>query len=287
MTGFARISGDTPQAHWIWELKSVNHRYLEPALRLPEACKALEAETRKLLGQYLKRGKLDISLRYQINNTDNRSLKLNRALLQQLRETEREVLDIIHAGHAMNVIDFLQWPGVLQESEIDLSGDQEPVLGWLEQALQQLVANRQQEGHAIELMLLERLDAMQALSVQLRQCRPQLIQSLRQKLEKLLQQHLDKQVSVDPARLEQELVLLAQKLDVDEEMDRLDAHLQEVRDVLQRAEPVGRRLDFLMQELNREANTLSSKSQDIETTRIAVDMKVLIEQMREQIQNIE
>lgn len=287
MTGFSRVNREGQLAQWSWELRSVNHRYLETSLRLPEACKALEAEVRKRAGAVLKRGKVEISLRYHLHQNDSSPLQLNRPLLEQLRKTEREVLDIVHAGHAMNVIDYLKWPGVLLQDDVDLSDDFSMLMELLDEALQALLNTRQSEGAALQKMIEERLDAMHKQHQRLCECRPQLLQGVRSKLDTALNNHLGENIELDPGRLEQELVILAQKLDVDEELDRLQAHINEVRKVLKRDEAIGRRLDFLMQELNREANTLSSKSQDIETTQIAVDMKVLIEQMREQVQNIE
>ena len=288
MTAFSREQQSNSSGDIIWEIKSVNHRYLEPGFKLPDDFKLLEPEVRQQLGRYLKRGKIDINLRYKLNKKTQTSIQLNAELVKNLRKVEQEVLTIVHEGHSLAVADILRWPGVVDEMDKDFKPLQELALSSLPAALQQLVDSREREGKALHEMIASRCQQVTEIVKQLQQRRPQVLEGMRKKWETQLNDKLANwSESADSGRLEQELVMLAQKLDVEEELDRLIAHVAEVEQVLDRDEAVGRRLDFLMQELNREANTLSSKSQDTETTRLAVDLKVLIEQMREQVQNIE
>jgi len=288
MTAFARVQGSNDSGEIVWEIKSVNHRYLEPGFKLPEDFKLLEPDIRQRIGGYIKRGKLEISLRYKLNQQAQTAIQLNEEMVRSLRLVERAVLTIVHEGNTLSVADILQWPGVVQEADKDFRPLQQLALGCLDEALQQLVANRQREGAALHEMIASRCAQVSEIVKKLQQRRPEVLDAMRQKWLSQLQDKLaDWKEKGNPDRLEQELLMLAQKLDVEEELDRLVAHVNEIEQVLQRDEPVGRRLDFLMQELNREANTLSSKSQDTQTTRLAVDLKVLIEQMREQVQNIE
>jgi len=288
MTAFARVQQGNDSGEIVWEIKSVNHRYLEPMFKLPDDFKVLEPDIRKQLTQHLKRGKVDISLRYKIYKSVPSSIQLNAELVKNLRQVEQQVLKIVHEGHSLSVSDILRWPGVVEESELDFKALHEVALDALGQALQQLVDNRVREGESLKEMIATRCTQAAEIVQQVQQRRATVIEAMRQKWSDQLNDKLAQwSESADAGRLEQELVILAQKLDVEEELDRLLAHIKEVGQVLQWDEPVGRRLDFLMQELNREANTLSSKSQDTETTRLAVDLKVLIEQMREQVQNIE
>ena len=288
MTAFARVQETCDAGSLTWEIRSVNHRYLEPGLKLPEDFKSLEPEIRKLLSQYLERGKIDIGLRYKLDNASLGKIGLNEDIVLRLRQVEQEVLNIVHEGSKLSVADILGWPGVIADTENDMSPLISIALESLEKTLQQLVETRETEGSALAKMIGSRCTQVSKIVSQLREHRPQMLASMREKWETNLNEKL-KQWSegVDTGRLEQELVILAQKLDVDEELDRIDTHITEVKKVLKRKEAVGRRLDFLMQELNREANTLGSKSQDSQTTQWSVDLKVLIEQMREQVQNIE
>jgi uncharacterized protein (TIGR00255 family) len=288
MTAFARVQETCDAGTLTWELRSVNHRYLEPGLKLPEDFKALEPEIRKLISQYLKRGKIDLGLRYKLNQTNEGEVRLNEEILHRLRQVEQEVLSIVHEGKKLSVAEILSWPGVITESENDLSPLISLALPSLENALKQLVKSRETEGKALQQMISSRCQQIADIVQQLRAHRPTMMSAMREKWENNLNDKLKTwSESAGNNRLEQELVILAQKLDVDEELDRIDTHIKEVGKVLKRKEAVGRRLDFLMQELNREANTLGSKSQDSQTTQWSVDLKVLIEQMREQIQNIE
>ena len=288
MTAFARIQQSNEAGAITWELRSVNHRYLEPGLKLPDDFKQLEPEVRKLLGQYLTRGKIDLSLRYKIDAQKQGKIAVNKPIVQNLREVEQQVLNIVHEGSKLSVSDILAWPGVISEVECDLSELHQLALTCLEAALGQLQESRETEGAALEEMIRSRCQRVSDIVAEVRKHRPEIVAALRARWEAALDEKLAQwRESANENRLEQELVMLAQKLDVEEELDRLDTHVAEVLKVLERDEAVGRRLDFLMQELNREANTLGSKSQDGVTTQQAVDLKVLIEQMREQVQNIE
>jgi len=288
MTAFARVQETCDAGTLTWELRSVNHRYLEPGLKLPEDFKTLEPEIRKLISQYLKRGKIDLGLRYKLNQANEGEVRLNEEILHRLRQVEQEVLSIVHEGKKLSVAEILSWPGVIAESENDLSPLVSLALSSLENALKQLVKSRKTEGKALQQMISSRCQQIDDIVEQLRAHRPTMMSAMREKWESNLNDKLKTwSEGAGNNRLEQELVILAQKLDVDEELDRIDTHIKEVGKVLKRKEAVGRRLDFLMQELNREVNTLGSKSQDSQTTQWSVDLKVLIEQMREQIQNIE
>jgi uncharacterized protein (TIGR00255 family) len=288
MTAFARVQETCDAGVLTWEIRSVNHRYLELGIKLPEDFKSLEPEIRKMTSKYLMRGKIDLGLRYKLNQVLGGDIRLNEELVRKLRQIEQDVLNIVHEGSKLSVSDILGWPGVIAETEKDLSPLVSLALSSLESALGQLTETRETEGLALQQMIASRCTQISDIVQQLRTHRPAMMAALRGKWEANLNEKL-KQWSEngDNNRLEQELVILAQKLDIDEELDRIDTHIAEVEKVLKRKEAVGRRLDFLMQELNREANTLGSKSQDSQTTQWSVDLKVLIEQMREQVQNIE
>jgi uncharacterized protein (TIGR00255 family) len=282
MTAFAALSDLSSGTELKWELRSVNSRYLETHFRLPDSYRDLEPQLRERLRTHLNRGKVEISLRVQEQLSDAQ-LSVDDALVQSLLSAVERVETHLQASTALSPLDLLKWPGVLKQQEYQQVPD-EQALALFDQALASLCEGRLREGAKLSVMIEQRLNAIASILAELRQQLPQLL--ARQTA--ALQERIGKLISdTDPARLEQEVVLLIYKADVEEELDRLDAHLGEVRRVLQTSEPMGRRLDFLMQELNREANTLSSKSIAILSTQAAVDLKVLIEQMREQIQNIE
>lgn len=288
MTAFARVQEGNEAGTITWEIRSVNHRYLETGLKLPEDFRYLEPEIRKRVGRHLTRGKVDLGLRYKIEDSARVEIALNEGLVLKLREVEQEVLNIVHEGSKLSVADILSWPGVINEDERDMKPLAELAMGSLDAALAELQAGREEEGRALDELIRTRCAKISEIVGELRRLRPQMLDALRDKWEAALEEKLAQwRESASESRLEQELVMLAQKLDVEEELDRLDTHVAEVLNVLERDEAVGRRLDFLMQELNREANTLGSKSQDGKTTQLTVDLKVLIEQMREQVQNIE
>lgn len=284
MTAFARETRVGDVGELAWELRSVNHRFLEPHIRLPEELRALETAVRDRLGARLQRGKVDCGLRYVPALGAVGRLRVNRPYVEQLLAAGSEVAALIGSSTEPSAFELLRWPGVIQEQERDLDQVAAAALELLDRAIDTLLATREREGARLSALLTERCDRLQESVVRVRARMPQVIDGVRRRLAERL---AEIRGELDATRLEQEMALLASRLDVDEEMDRLTAHVAEVRDVLRRNEPVGRRLDFLMQELNREANTLGSKSNDVEVTREAVEMKVLIEQMREQIQNLE
>ena len=284
MTGFARRERQGPWGTLICELRTVNHRYLEVSLRLPDELKPLDNDIRQVIAGALRRGKVEAGLFLKSAAGAQRSLDLDPALLDALLDHIERLRTRLKDPAPVDPVDLLRWPGLIREADIDVQPVLASSLELLREALQELNDTRQREGQRIQELLLSRCAAMreQVDAVKLR--RPEVIRRMRERvLEKISQLG----IAADNERLEQELVLYVHKLDVDEELDRLAGHLDEVASVLNADQPAGRRLDFLMQELNREANTLSSKSQDSETTKAAVDMKVFIEQMREQVQNIE
>lgn len=284
MTAFARKEQSTAFGQIAWEIRSVNHRYLDLSFRLPDEFRALEGTLREKLGAKLNRGKVDCSLRFKPVAAHSDDIVVNEALLKQLVDALGKVDAITGTTTTLRSTDLLRWPGVTQEPEQDLSELHRVTLELFDQALEDLIKVREGEGQRLMPMISSRCSDIAEIVGQVRTRRPQVLQALETKLRERLEDVAERG---EPGRLEQELVIYAQKLDVDEELDRLGSHLEEATKVLASKKPVGRRLDFLMQEFNREANTLSSKSQDAETTKLAVDMKVLIEQMREQIQNIE
>jgi uncharacterized protein (TIGR00255 family) len=284
MTAFARQQGHGDWGELTWEVRSVNHRYLEATVRLPEDLRGIEPSVRERVNARLGRGKIECNLRYRAAAGATGELQVNEKLVDQILCAAEKMAHRLHSSHHPSIMDILRWPGVMETGEQDLSPVQEAALSLLEEAFDQLVAAREREGARLAELIGQRLDAMREQVALARERMPLVLEGVRQRLLNRLSEVME---SPDPDRLEQEMALLAQRLDVDEEMDRLVAHLDEVERVLGHGDPVGRRLDFLMQELNREANTLGSKSADSETTGISVEMKVLIEQMREQVQNIE
>jgi uncharacterized protein (TIGR00255 family) len=284
MTGFARRERQGPWGALICELRTVNHRYLETSLRLPEELKALDNEVRQTIGASLRRGKVDANLYLKSAAGAQRSLELDAGLLAEVLARVEQVRSQLREAAPVSPLDLLRWPGVVREAEVDAAPVLAAALELLREALTELNETRTREGQRIRELLLGRCDII-ARQVELVKIRlPEISRRLRERIVERIGQL---GTTPDLERLEQELVLYAHKMDVDEELDRLSGHLAEVAAVLNSPEPAGRRLDFLMQELNREANTLSSKSQDAETTKAAVDMKVAIEQMREQVQNVE
>ncbi len=284
MTAFSREEYRGELGLLVWELRSVNHRYLEPHFRIPEELRSFEPQVRERLAKRLSRGKIDCSLRFKPGSGVEADVQVNQHLVKQLMSAGTEVANIMESEVGLRPMDLLRWPGVIKEQEKDLGPVQKEAMAVLDRALDGLLKTRQREGERLGEMVTLRCQKMQELVLQVRDLMPQILEAMRQRIHSRLQEVMEQ---LDESRLEQEMAMIAQRLDVDEEMDRLDTHLAEVEAVLKRKEPIGRRLDFLMQELNRETNTLSSKSNSAELTKIAVNMKVLIEQMREQIQNIE
>lgn len=284
MTSFARKEVRGDWGTLTCEIRTVNHRYLEPSFRLPEAFRELENRFREALRSGVKRGKVDISMRLQAAEEVTQSFEISDEMARAVNEAANHINRMLDNPAHISALDILRWPGVLSVPEQDYSAARSAAVDLFAETVKELVEVRQREGERLRPLFEDRLDTMASLVGEVRQNMPQLIDAQ----EKQLRERFEKaRVELDPDRIAQEMVMLAQKSDVAEELDRLDAHIGEVRDTLQTDEPIGRRLDFLMQELNREANTLSSKSIDAGVTRAAVDLKVLIEQMREQVQNIE
>ena len=285
MTGFARRERQGPWGTLTCEIRAVNHRYLELALRMPEDLRSIENDARQLLSSSLRRGKVDAGIYLRGTSAQVATFDVNRAVVEQLAKAAAEVATVAGASLAsVSPLDLLRWPGAIREPERDLRPVLTAALELVRETASDLNESRAREGARIREMLQSRCDQLQQGVAQLRARLPDIAARIKARVGERVAQ-LGTQV--DPARLEQELVLLAYKMDFDEELDRLGSHVTETLQVLDAKEPAGRRLDFLMQELNREANTLSSKSQDADTTRAAVDLKVLIEQMREQVQNVE
>lgn len=283
MTAFARAEQAGTHGTLSWELRSVNHRYLEPHLRLPESFRDLEGAVREALRNGLSRGKVECTLRFSDDST-GKALQVDLERAAQLVAAAESVASLIKQPAALNPLEVLGWPGVLVANAADPQALNQNALALFTEALNELKKGREREGAELAKLLNERLDSILEQVVTLRELVPQMLATQRQKI---LDRCADMQAELDPQRLEQELVILAQKSDVAEELDRLSTHVSEVRRVLKSGGQAGRRLDFLMQELNREANTLGSKAFDTRSTQAAVNLKVLIEQMREQVQNIE
>lgn len=285
MTGFARVERQYDFGRLIWEMRSVNHRYLDIGLRLPEEFRPLEADIRQSLGQYLSRGKIEANLRFaEAVGAKGSGLELNLALARELLDVHGEMARLAKSEQAPDIGQMLKWPGLIEDKRPDPTPLKTAAMELLIDAVQELQTGRGREGEQMATAIRERLAGVTTLTESIRSWLPEIRVALKQRM---LDRIADLPQPLDPGRIEQEVAILAQKIDVDEELDRLDAHVEEAYRVLDLTEPVGRRLDFLMQEFNRESNTLSSKSVDQRTTQAAVDLKVLIEQMREQVQNVE
>ena len=293
MTGFARREASGPFGELTCEMRSVNHRYLEPGFRLPEELRSLEGDLRQTLARELRRGKLDCTIHLRGAHRAERDLRIDEAVLERLLAAVEEIglkvpgdgpSDSQGVGVRVDPLEVLRWPGVLKDDAPDTESLQGACRALFLETVRDLAAARAREGQRLRELIVQRCEALAAIVTDLRARMPELRARLRTRLQ---QRIAELGTTVDAERFEQELVLILQRADVDEELDRLDGHITEIRRIIDGSEAAGRRLDFLMQELNREANTLSSKSQELDTTRLAVDMKVLIEQMREQVQNIE
>jgi uncharacterized protein (TIGR00255 family) len=283
MTGFARRERQFPWGLLSWELKTVNHRFLEIGCRLPEDFRSAEADFRQSIAGAVKRGKVDVSLHFRPAVAAG-SLEVDADLLGSLTQRAQQIAEAAGSASRIEVLDLLRWPGVIRDDTRDTAALIAAAQTLLGEALVELTRFRDSEGGRLRDALEQRCAGLLDFTAMVAGRLPEVRARMRSKLLDRIAQLV---TEVNHERLEQELAILAQRQDVDEELDRLRGHVTEVRKAFTVQEPAGRRLDFLMQELNREANTLSSKSQDIETTRAAVDMKVLIEQMREQVQNIE
>ncbi len=288
MTAFARVEEKSAFANLSWEIKSVNHRYLDISIRLPEKLRYLENELRNRLRQTLDRGKVELGLRLEELQNESSELQVDEVLIKQLLQAREKIESILMVSKPLATSDIMRWPGVIGSANMDMEALEEQALGSFEKALKQFVQTREREGAELKLLIEQRLDKIDGFVGQCRKLMPETLEKHREKLHTRLIQILDKHAEqVNQERLEQELVMFAQKIDIEEELDRLEAHKKEVARILKQGGAVGRQLDFLMQELNREANTTGSKSTNAEQSQAVVDLKVCIEQMREQIQNIE
>jgi uncharacterized protein (TIGR00255 family) len=283
MTAFSRfeVKGDWGNA--VWEIRSVNQRFLETYFRLPEQFRSIEPVLRERFRKQLNRGKVECSLRFNANASEKSNLSLNKGLAEQL---------IQHAGwineqtlnSQLNPLEIMRWPGVMEAEEADMTTIQKEILVGFEQALSDFIDARASEGDNLKVLIEQRLEGIIEQSEKVKAFMPEIIAWQRKRI---TDKFTDAKIELDSSRVEQELVLLAQKMDVDEEIDRLFSHVKETKSILKKGGAQGRRLDFMMQEFNREANTLGSKSINADITNAAVELKVLIEQMREQIANIE
>lgn len=284
MTGFARASAETSQGELNCEIRAVNHRYLDAQLRLPDELRGDEADLRGQIATQVGRGKLECSLYLKRSGGAGQKTIVNPDVLKSLSDLLTKAATELPNTAPISALEALRWPGVLEEPAIETDQLLEAASRLLDETLLAFNAMRAREGNRLATLLVERLNTIASITATVTERRTEVVAAMRQRIEERIRSISS---DVDPARLATEVAILAQKLDVDEELDRLASHLVEVREVLTRDEPIGRRLDFLMQELNREVNTLASKAADAGTTNASVDLKVLIEQMREQIQNIE
>ena len=283
MTAFARLEVKKDWGDAVWEIRSVNQRYLENFFRLPEQFRGLENTLREKLRQSLTRGKIECSLRIETKKQTNAELNLNKELANQVIQSLQWIKALAGEGE-INLTDVLRYPGVVEAQEQDLDAISQDLLTAFDDLLKDFIAMRGREGEKLNDIIQQRLDAITVEADKVRSQMPAVLQWQR---ERLLQRFEDAQVNLDPQRVEQEMILLAQRVDVAEELDRLQMHVKETTNILKKGGAVGRKLDFMMQELNRESNTLASKSINADITASAVELKVLIEQMREQIQNLE
>jgi uncharacterized protein (TIGR00255 family) len=284
MTAFAACEAQIGSLTINCELRSVNHRYCDISFKLPDCFRFTESALRTAIGTQIKRGKIECGFNYKKQRQDGQAFKVDQQAVTALLAATAEIEAMMPHRQAFSALEILAFPGIQQEQEMDTDTLQAEMSALLDKALQQLVATREREGQQLRILVIERCEKMIELVATAKQRMPQVLDLIRRKMQERV---ADLVANPDFDRLEQEMVLMVQKLDVAEELDRLETHLTEVQRTLTQNEPVGRRLDFLMQELHREANTLGSKSADREMTQISIELKVLIEQMREQIQNIE
>ncbi len=284
MTAFSRKESVSDWGTLVWEMRSVNHRYLDVSIRIADDLRLIEPQVREKINARISRGKVEVSLRFKPSQQVSSQIAVNESLASQVANSAKSLQQMIGDTQPISAIEVLRWPGVVSQAEADFGPLQQLALDLFDTALVDYIETREREGEKTAQMLTERCNAIDDIIEKVKVLRPQAVERQRTKLMSRIEE-LD--VDHDTGRLEQELVYISQRLDVAEELDRLTAHLSELRDILKRKEPVGRRLDFLVQEFNREANTLSSKSADADTTALSVDLKVYIEQMREQVQNIE
>ncbi len=285
MTAFARAQREGEWGHLVCEMRSINHRYLEISLHLPEILRVFDMAVRERIRQKIKRGKIECAMRFQYPaDVSGSMLEINEAYAKELCSAAEKISKYLDNPSAISPADILRFSGVLETREANLENLENELFVQIDQTIDELVAARAREGEELKQLFLQRMDAMQQEIAKVRKALPDIMTAQR---EKLLKRFTDVKLDLDPTRLEQEMVMFAQKIDVAEELERTETHIGEVRRVLKQGGPIGRRMDFLLQELNREANTLGSKSTDTVITHTAIEMKVLIEQVREQVQNIE
>jgi len=284
MTAFASDELEIDNLTVTCELRSVNHRYCDITLKLPERLRFSEPDIRSSITGVISRGKIECSLSYKKQANQKQLISINEEAVKALLNATSQIEDLMHTGQPFTAFDVLNYPGIQQEAETNKEVLLAGINSLVKNALKELLAAREQEGSQLAILIEQRCQKIQLLVEAANKRLPEVLQGIRTKIKTRLAELVE---DPDMDRLEQEMVFLAQKLDVAEELDRLDTHVNEVLNVLSKQEPIGRRLDFLMQEMNREANTLGSKSADKAMTQISIDLKVLIEQMREQIQNIE
>ena len=283
MTAFARCFYENSLGILKWEIRTVNHRYLAVTLHMPEFLRDFEQSSRKIIQNYLKRGKVEAILSFQTGQEASVEVKVNQVLTEQLAKASKTILSFFPSV-TVNAMDVLAWPGVLQTKETDINVMEKAILDLLKSTLDECVSVRQREGEGLQVFLEDRLKVSKRLISSIKKRVPILLRATR---ERMMTRFEEFTISLDKERLEQEMLWLAQKMDVSEELQRLEMHINEIKLVLDQGEVVGRRLDFLMQELNREANTLGNKSIGIKVSQAVIELKVQIEQMREQVQNIE
>ena len=284
MTAYGRVENSEGQNSISCEIRSVNHRYSEISIRLPEELRPLEQKIRDHISGKIKRGKIECNIRIEKHNAYDESLSINQDLLKNIIEAAKRINSDLSTSAPLDSLDLLRWPGVLEKSTLDVEEIGKLLFPLVKEAIDIVIDTRQREGEKIKKMLTDRCTKIKEIISNVKKQIPDILKNYRKKLTQRVQEISDE---LDNDRLEQELLFLSQKADIEEEIDRLGAHVDEVVRVIDRKEPIGRRLDFLMQEMNRESNTLGSKSNHIYTSNASVELKVVIEQMREQIQNIE
>ncbi|MGR5064581.1 YicC/YloC family endoribonuclease [Photobacterium sp. DNB22_13_2] len=283
MTAYARREVKADWGTAVWEIRSVNQRYLETYLRMPEQFRSLEPVLRERFRKRLARGKVECNLRFEVNPAANTELKINEGLAKQVINAAKWVKETAGEGN-VGPFQVLNWPGVMEAPEQDLDAINKDLLNAFDSTVDDFIAARASEGENMKALIDQRLEAISVEATKVRSMMPEVIKWQRERIMTRLE---EAKVELDANRIEQELIMLAQKSDVAEELDRLDSHVKETQKIMKKGGACGRRLDFMMQEFNRESNTLASKSINTEITAAAVELKVLIEQMREQIQNIE
>ncbi|WP_027696473.1 YicC/YloC family endoribonuclease [Vibrio litoralis] len=284
MTAYARKEIKSDWGNAVWEIRSVNQRYLETYFRLPEQFRGLEPILRERFRKRLARGKVECHLRFEANTKAQSALNINEDLAKQVIQAANQVMSLTGEDSRINPFQVMNWPGVMEAPEQDMDAIQKELLEAFEQAMSDFIDARGREGDNMKALIDQRLEAITQEAAKVRARMPEILQWQR---DRLLNKFEEAKIELDSSRVEQELILLAQKSDVAEELDRLDSHVKEANNIMKKGGACGRKLDFMMQEFNREANTLASKSISTDVTASGVELKVLIEQMREQIQNIE